>query len=215
MATHSNGISALQLQNQLGLGSYRTAWMLCAKLRRAVVNPEREPLRGRRDDPPVPHQERPDCRACGPQRGRQDAGGWRGRSRRRQPPACPYARDRGLWQARTPCFRARRRRSPYPAGHRQLALVPGHPAVRHNAITLGAMAAHIALPWIHRLFSNLKRWGLGVYDELRKTNLEHYLDEFVFRFNRRRIRHAAFNTLLSIGARTTPTPYHVLIRKVA
>ena len=28
MATHSNGISALQLQNQLGLGSYRTAWML-------------------------------------------------------------------------------------------------------------------------------------------------------------------------------------------
>ena len=27
MATHSNGISALQLQSQLGLGSYRTAWM--------------------------------------------------------------------------------------------------------------------------------------------------------------------------------------------
>jgi hypothetical protein len=37
------------------------------------------------------------------------------------------------------------------------------PGVRHNAITLGPMAAHIALPWIHRLFSNLKRWGLGVY----------------------------------------------------
>ena len=33
MATHSNGISALHLQSQLGLGSYRTAWMLCAKLR--------------------------------------------------------------------------------------------------------------------------------------------------------------------------------------
>src|SRR5258705_8045616 len=46
MATHSNGISALQLQSQLGLGSYRTAWMLCAKLRRAMVNPEREPLGG-------------------------------------------------------------------------------------------------------------------------------------------------------------------------
>jgi hypothetical protein len=30
MATDSNGISALQLQNQLGLGPYRTAWMLCA-----------------------------------------------------------------------------------------------------------------------------------------------------------------------------------------
>jgi hypothetical protein len=44
------------------------------------------------------------------------------------------------------------------------------------------MAAHIALPWIHRLLSNLKRWGLGVYHGLRKTNLQHYLDEFVFRF---------------------------------
>src|SRR6516164_7380188 len=46
MATHSNGILALQLQSQLGLGSYRTAWMLCAKLRRAMINPEREPLSG-------------------------------------------------------------------------------------------------------------------------------------------------------------------------
>src|ERR1700758_1387546 len=46
MATHSNGISALQLQNQLGLGSSRPAWMLCAKLRRAMVTPAREPLSG-------------------------------------------------------------------------------------------------------------------------------------------------------------------------
>lgn len=46
MATHSNGISALQLQKQLGLGSYRTAWMLCAKLRRAMVAPGRDPLSG-------------------------------------------------------------------------------------------------------------------------------------------------------------------------
>lgn len=35
MATHSNGLSALQLQSQLGLGSYKTAWLLAAKLRRA------------------------------------------------------------------------------------------------------------------------------------------------------------------------------------
>ena len=34
MAAHSNGISALQPQKQLGLGSYKTAWLLCAKLRR-------------------------------------------------------------------------------------------------------------------------------------------------------------------------------------
>ena len=31
MASHSNGISALQLQKQLGLGSYKSAWFLAAK----------------------------------------------------------------------------------------------------------------------------------------------------------------------------------------
>jgi hypothetical protein len=65
------------------------------------------------------------------------------------------------------------------------------------------------------LFSNLKRWALGVYHGLRRTNLQHYLDEFVFRFNRRRTRHAAFETLLGIGARTSQAPYCVLIRKAA
>ena len=46
MATHSNGIAALQLQNQLGIGSYRSAWLLAAKLRKAMVDPERDPLSG-------------------------------------------------------------------------------------------------------------------------------------------------------------------------
>ena len=62
MATHSNGISALQLQKQLALGSYRTAWMLAAKLRRAMVDPDRNPLSGlvEIDDlPAFPDQERP------------------------------------------------------------------------------------------------------------------------------------------------------------
>ena len=46
MATHSNGISALQLQRQLGLGSYKSAWLLCAKLRRSMVAGDRSPLAG-------------------------------------------------------------------------------------------------------------------------------------------------------------------------
>ena len=46
MAGHSNGISASQLWKLLGLGSYKTAWLLCAKLRRAMVDPERDPLVG-------------------------------------------------------------------------------------------------------------------------------------------------------------------------
>src|SRR6266851_10062486 len=84
------------------------------------------------------------------------------------------------------------------------------PDIIHRAITVGPMAAHIVLPWTHRLFSNLKRWGLGVYHGLRRANLQHYLDEFVFRFNRRRTRHAAFDTLLGIGARTQQQRNHAL-----
>ena len=73
------------------------------------------------------------------------------------------------------------------------------------------MAAHIVLPWVHRVFSNLKTWALGVYHGLRRANIQTYLDEFVFRFNRRRTRHAAFRTLLSISVVTKPVTYKTLI----
>ena len=46
VATHGNGMSARQLWKQLGLGSYKSAWLLLRKLRRAMVEPEREPLAG-------------------------------------------------------------------------------------------------------------------------------------------------------------------------
>jgi Transposase zinc-ribbon domain len=46
MATHSNGISAMQLYRQLGLGSYKTAWLLCSKLRRAMAFRDRTELVG-------------------------------------------------------------------------------------------------------------------------------------------------------------------------
>ena len=46
VATHKNGMSARQLWLQLGLGSYKTAGLLLRKLRRAMVDPEREPLAG-------------------------------------------------------------------------------------------------------------------------------------------------------------------------
>ncbi len=38
MATHPDGLSAMELQRQLRLGSYKTAWLLCAKLRRAMID---------------------------------------------------------------------------------------------------------------------------------------------------------------------------------
>src|SRR5665809_127906 len=46
VATHHPGISAKQLQRQLGRARYETAWLILQKLRRAMVAPEREPLKG-------------------------------------------------------------------------------------------------------------------------------------------------------------------------
>ena len=61
----------------------------------------------------------------------------------------------------------------------------GLPAHRHDARVIGRMAAHVVLKWTHRMVSNLKRWGLGVYHGLRRQHPRRYLDEFVFRWNRR------------------------------
>jgi ISXO2-like transposase domain len=66
-------------------------------------------------------------------------------------------------------------------------------------------------PWVHRIFANLKVWALGVYHGLRRKRLPSYLDEFVFRFNRRRTRHAAFRSLLGIAAGHSPVSYKMLI----
>ena len=46
MTTDKRGVSALLMQRQLGLSRYETAWMMLHKLRRAMVNAAREPLRG-------------------------------------------------------------------------------------------------------------------------------------------------------------------------
>ena len=89
--------------------------------------------------------------------------------------------------------------------------IPAPPASITIPNVVGNMAAHIVLPWAHRIFSNLKVWALGVYHGLRREHLQTYLDEFNFRFNRRRTRHAAFRSLLGIAAAHTPLPYKMLI----
>jgi hypothetical protein len=83
--------------------------------------------------------------------------------------------------------------------------------VTHQPHIVGPMAAHIILPAIHRVFSNLKTWALGVYHGVRRKHLAAYLDEFTFRFNRRKSRHAAFATLLRIATGIKPAPYKILI----
>jgi hypothetical protein len=45
-------------------------------------------------------------------------------------------------------------------GHKSF---PGLKGYRHDPRVVGKMAAHIVLPWSHRAFSLMKRWGLGTY----------------------------------------------------
>ncbi len=71
---------------------------------------------------------------------------------------------------------------------------------RHDPRVVGAMAANIVLPWSHRAFSLMKRWALGTYHGLRRKHVDVYLDEFVFRYNRRFHRHVSFETVLGLAA---------------
>ena len=87
-----------------------------------------------------------------------------------------------------------------------------HPVkVKHDPRVVGDAPARAVLPWIHRVFANAKRWALGVYHGLREKHLQAYLDEFVFRFNRRRTPQAAFSRLLGLAVTTGPHPYDALV----
>jgi hypothetical protein len=217
MATHSNGISALQLQRQLALGSYKTAWLICAKLRRSMVAPGRDPLAGlvEVDETAIVCRSKHDPLTGGGGRSHQGkilvvgavevqgGGAGPGRIRLKQIPDYsaaslhPFLADHVA-----PGATAKTDGLPSYAGASNL---------HHDPHIVGKMAAHIVLPWVHRVFSNLKVWALGVYHGLRRKHIQSYLDEFVFRFNRRRTRHAAFRSLLGIAAGHAPLSYRMLI----
>jgi ISXO2-like transposase domain len=88
---------------------------------------------------------------------------------------------------------------------------PGARGVRHDPHVIGKIAAHVVLPWVHRIFANLKVCALGDYHGLRRHHLQSYLDGFVFRFNRRRTRHPGFRSLLAIAGGHAPLIYNMLI----
>jgi transposase-like protein len=85
---------------------------------------------------------------------------------------------------------------------------------RHRPRTQGMpeRAAKL-LPHIHRVFSNLKTWLGGTHHGVGHDHLQAYLDEFAFRFNRRRTPMAAFQTLLGLASGVHgPTTYNMLYR---
>ena len=64
-----------------------------------------------------------------------------------------------------------------------------------------------SLPMIHLAFSNLKAWLLGTHHGVSAQHLPAYLNEFVFRFNRRFYPMTAFASVLGIATRVTAPTY--------
>jgi transposase-like protein len=68
--------------------------------------------------------------------------------------------------------------------------------------------AKSVLPLAARAIGHLQQWLIGTYRGVSRDQLQVYLDEFVFRHNRRRLPMAAFQTLLGLGTGHKPTPYN-------
>jgi hypothetical protein len=80
----------------------------------------------------------------------------------------------------------------------------------------GRDAAIELMPRVHRIASLLKRWLLGTHQgAVRPEHLRYYLDEFTFRFNRRksRSRGKLFYRLLQNAVQIEPTPYPELTHR--
>lgn len=67
--------------------------------------------------------------------------------------------------------------------------------------------AKSVVPLADRAIGNLQQWLIGTYHGVSRDQLQVYLDEFVFRHNRRRLPMTAFQTLLGLGTWHRPTPY--------
>jgi ISXO2-like transposase domain len=213
VATHKNGMSARQLGLQLGLGSYKSAWLLLRKLRRAMVDPERELLAGlvEVDETSIPFRARGEpVRPGRSHDGKLLLAGAveiRGKApgRVRLVVIADYsAVALGAFVAAAIAAGSTVVSDGWP-GYARLK------EVKHDPRVVGDAPAHTVLPWVHRVFANAKRWAMGVYHGLRPQHLQAYLDEFVFRFNRRRTPAAAFDRLLGLSLGREPATYRMLV----
>jgi len=68
--------------------------------------------------------------------------------------------------------------------------------------------AKSVVPLADRAIGNLQQWLIGTYHGVSREQLQVYLDEFVFRHNRRKSPMASFQTLLGLGTGRKPTHYN-------
>jgi transposase-like protein len=187
VVSQKHGISALGLQQILGLSKYRTAWTMLHKLRVAMVRPGRDQLVG-----PVQVDE---TYIGGPRPGK------RGRGAEGKTLVLIAVEDKGKRPGRIRLHKVKNAsgESLIPAvkqivqaksevrtdgweGYSQLSSFGYKHTIIRNTADLGKNL----LPLANRVVALLKRWLQGTHQGApRPSHLSYYLDEFVFRFNRR------------------------------
>jgi transposase-like protein len=218
ITSQKTGASALGLQAVLGFGSYETAWTWLHKLRRAMVRPGRERLMG-----PVEVDETYWGAAVQGPRGRGAAKkvligvaveevGARGLGRvrmRRLPDASADSLD--LFVEETVEAGTLVHTDGW-VGYDRLATRGYRHRVTFQREHPGPQAE--LLPRVHRVIGLLKRWMLGTHQgAISVEHLDYYLDEFTFRFNRRKSRHRGklFYRLVQQAVAVSPAPYRSLV----
>lgn len=191
MTSLKPGVSALQLQRQLGISRYETAWVLLHKLRRALVDPNRSQLTGtvEVDETWV------GGKLAGLKGGRQRKG-----RKALMVAVAVERRANNLGRLRLEVVPDDTAATLEAFVVRNIA--PGATVVSdawtgytdlvaknytHESHSQAAMKragiAGDAVPGVHRVVANLKTWLLGTHHGVGADHLDHYLNEFVFRFN--------------------------------
>jgi transposase-like protein len=213
------GASALGVQRVLGLGSYETAWTWLHKLRRAMVRPGRDRLQGKVEvDEAL-------VGGVSASPGREGVG---------KALVAIAAEEDGAGIGRIRLARISDASKPELHGFIQGAVAPGTTVhtdgwvpyqgleqlgYAHEITRLkgqGKEAAVELLPRVHRVASLLKRWLLGTHQgAVSPRHLDYYLDEFTFRFNRRRSasRGKLFFRLLEQAVQVGPVTYEEIVGK--
>ncbi len=219
VTSQKNGMSALGLQRVLGLGSYKTAWAMLHKLRRAMVRPGRERLRGVVEvDETYWGGEEESVRGRGavekaliavaaqavPGRGKAI-----GSIRLRHIPDTNRATlHKFIAQTIEPGSTV------VTDGLQSYRDLKGYVHDRQVQQRQPADAEHL-LPRVHRVVSLLKRWLMGTHQgAIAHEHLDDYLDEFTFRFNRRTSasRGKLFYRLAQQAVQVKPAPFDSLVK---
>lgn len=218
VSTFHPGISAKQLQRQLGVGCHETAWAMLHKLRGAMVAPERDPLKGKVEIDEFFLGGHEDGLKGGRQHGKKALVGIalevRGQGSGR-------LRLRVLENSQAKTLETFTKATTAPG-----AIVHTDGLFSYNGLSkLGydhrprkvasVEPGEELLPRVHRAVSNLKAWMHGTHRGVSDAHLQVYLDEYVFRHNRRRTPMASFQTLLGLSTRHEPITYRDIIDRAA